>query len=168
MRSHSYRCKKKEKKKKHGTFFTCRKKSDTHLGAYTKCRQFSQPILIFSASIRDGLGEHNSSTSFCLRSISCRMQDRPFDPFPAKPAYNYLNVFLVTLTLSSSTFYYETDHRKCEITLGGWPCGLRLFKLGRPLHKGFEPRSLAWLACSTGQSATTYTTVAHPYEFPIS
>ena len=59
-----------------------------------------------------------------------------------------------------STFYYETDHRKCEMTLGGWHCGLRLFKLGRPLHKGFEPRSLAWLACSIGQSATTYTTVA--------
>ena len=31
--------------------------------------------------------------------------------------------------------------------------------MGRPLHTGFEPRSLAGLACSTGQSATTYTTV---------
>ena len=28
-------------------------------------------------------------------------------------------VFLVTLSLSSSTFYYETDHTKCEITLVG-------------------------------------------------
>ena len=27
--------------------------------------------------------------------------------------------FIVTLTLSSSTFYYDTDHKKCEITLGG-------------------------------------------------
>ena len=49
------------------------------------------------------------------------------------------------------------------MTLGGWHCGLRLFKLGRPLHTGFEPRSRAWLACSTGQSATTYTTVAAEY-----
>ena len=49
------------------------------------------------------------------------MYDRPFDPFPAKMAYNYLNVFFggVTLTLSSSTFYYEIDHTKCEIMLGG-------------------------------------------------
>ena len=64
------------------------------------------------------------------------------DPFPANPAYNYLN-FLVTLTLSSSTFYYEADNRKCEITLGGTHCGLRLFKLGHPICTGFEPRSLA-------------------------
>ena len=61
--------------------------------------------------------------------------------------------------LSSSTFYYETDHRKCEIMFGGWHCGLRLFILRRPHTMGFEPRSPAWLA-STGQSATTYTTVA--------
>ena len=46
------------------------------------------------------------------------------------------------------------------MTLGGSHCDLRLFKLGRLLHTGFEPRSLAWLACSTGQSATTYTTMA--------
>ena len=59
-----------------------------------------------------------------------------------------------------TTFYYEADHRKCEITIGGWNCCLRLFKPGRPLHTGFAPRSLAWLACYTGQSATTYTTVA--------
>ena len=37
---------------------------------------------------------------------------------------------------------------------------MRLFKLGRPLHMGFEPRSLARLACSTGQSTATYTNVA--------
>ena len=42
-------------------------------------------------------------------------------------------------------FYTEIDHRKCEMTLGGWHCFLRLFKLGRPLHTGFEPRSLACL-----------------------
>ena len=68
--------------------------------------------------------------------------------------------FSVILTLFFSTFYYETDHRKCEITLGGWHCGLRLFKLGRPLHTGFEPRSLSRFACSTGQRATIYNTVA--------
>ena len=61
---------------------------------------------------------------------------------------------------ASSAFNYETDHRMCEMTLGGWHCGLRHFKLGCPLHTGFEPMSLAWLACSTGQSATTFTTVA--------
>ena len=75
---------------------------------------------------------NNSSTSFCLRTSSCRtvlsihfQQSRPTTIWM---------VFLVTLTLSSSTFYYEADHRKCEITLRGWLCGLRLFKLGRPLH----------------------------------
>ena len=68
--------------------------------------------------------------------------------------------FLVTLTLSSSAIYYVTDQIKWKITLGSWLCGLRLFKLERPLYTGFEPRSLAWLACSTGQNATTYTTVA--------
>ena len=64
--------------------------------------------------------------------------------------------FWVTLTLSSSSFYYETDHRKCEITLGGWCC-LWLIKLGRPFHTGFNPGLYiyAWLACSTGQSSTT-------------
>ena len=34
------------------------------------------------------------------------------------------------------------------------------FKLGLSFYMGLEPRSLAWLAFSTGQSATTYTTVA--------
>ena len=66
--------------------------------------------------------------------------------------------FLVTLMLSSSTFYYETDQRKCEIMLSGWHCSLRFFKLGCQLHTRFKPRSLSWLACSAGQSATTYTT----------
>ena len=41
-----------------------------------------------------------------------------------------------------------------EIMLGGSHCSLRLFKLGHPLHTGFKPRSLAWLASSTGQSTT--------------
>ena len=92
----------------------------------------------------------NSSTSFCLRS-SCRT-DLSIHFQPSLPTTIWM-FFLVTLTPSSSTFYYETDHRKYEITLGGWHSSLRLFILGRPLHMGFEPRSLAWLACSTGQSA---------------
>ena len=99
----------------------------------------------------------NSST-FCLGSSSCRT-DLSIHFTPSRPI-TILMIFLVALTLSSSIFYYETDHRKCEITLGGWHYGLRLFKLGRLLRTGFEPWSLAWLACSTGQSATTYTTVA--------
>ena len=99
----------------------------------------------------------NSSTSFCLRSGSWRTA-LSIHFQPNRPLTIWM-FFLVTLMLSYSTFYYETDHRKCEIMLGGWHCGLRFFKLGRSLHTEFEPRSLAWLACSTGQSATTYTTV---------
>ena len=44
---------------------------------------------------------------------------RPYYPFPDKPDYIYLNVVLVTLSLSLSTFNYETDHRQSEIALGG-------------------------------------------------
>ena len=43
------------------------------------------------------------------------LQDRPFDPFPFKPAYNYLNfVFLFTLTLSlvHSTLRQTTESVK--------------------------------------------------------
>ena len=83
---------------------------------------------------------NNGSTSFCLRSSSCRT-DLSIHYQPSQPITIFM--FLFTLTLSSSTFYYEADHRKCEITLGGSHCGLRLFKLGRPLHTGLEPRSLA-------------------------
>ena len=80
---------------------------------------------------------------------------------PSQPTTIWMFLFFFSYPYSVfSTFYYETDHRKCEMTLGGWHCGLRLFKLGRPIHTGFEPRSLAWLACYTGQSATTYTTMA--------
>ena len=35
--------------------------------------------------------------------------------------------FLVTLTLSPSTFNYKTNHRKWEIALSGWHCGLITF-----------------------------------------
>ena len=65
---------------------------------------------------------------------------------PSRPTTIWM-FFWVNLTLSSSTFYYEKDRRKCEIILGGWHCGLRLFKLGCSLHMGFEHRCLAWLAC---------------------
>ena len=101
---------------------------------------------------------NNSSTSFWLRSSS-RRTELSIHFRPSLPTTIWMFVW-VTLTLSSSTFYYETDNRKCEITLGGWHCGLKLSKLEPPLHTGFEPRSLAWLACSTGQSTSTYTTVA--------
>ena len=99
---------------------------------------------------------NNSSTSFCASS-SWRT-DLPIHFQLSRPTTIWM-FFSVTLTLSSSTFYYETHHRKCEITLGGWHCSLRLFNLGRSLHTGFQPWSLAWFACSTRQSATTYTTV---------
>ena len=72
-----------------------------------------------------------------------RVKDRTFYPFPAKPAYNYMNVFFSYPYTVFSKFYYETDHRKFEMTLGGRHCGLRFFKLGRPLHTGFERRSPA-------------------------
>ena len=85
---------------------------------------------------------NNSSTSSCLRSSSCRT-DLSIHFQPSRPTTIWM-LFWVTLTLSSSTFCYETDHRKCEITLAIWHCSLRLFKLGRPLYKGFESRSLAW------------------------
>ena len=39
---------------------------------------------------------------------------------------------LVTLTLSLSTFNSETDHKKCEIALGGRHCGQRFFYTGTP------------------------------------
>ena len=45
------------------------------------------------------INNNNSSTSFWIRNRNWRTY-RPFDPFPAIPAHNYLNVFLVTLTLS--------------------------------------------------------------------
>ena len=99
----------------------------------------------------------NSSTSFCLSSSWRTDLSIHFQPSRTTTIWMF---FWITLTLSSSRFYYETDHRKCEITLGAWHCGLTLFKLVRPLLTGFEPRSLAWLTCSTGQSATTHTTVA--------
>ena len=73
--------------------------------------------------------KYNSFTSFCLRivivvgqsfrSISSQVDLQLSERF-----------FLVTFTLSSSTFYYETDHIKYEITFGGRHCGLRRFKLG--------------------------------------
>ena len=72
--------------------------------------------------------------------------NRPFYPFSAMPAFNYF-FFWATLPLSSSTFYYETDDRKCEITLGGWHCGLRLFKLGRPLYKEFSSLLIYCTSC---------------------
>ena len=103
---------------------------------------------------------NNSSTSFCLRS-SC-WTDISIPCESSQPTTIWMLFFWVTLTLSSSKFYCGTDHRKCEIR----HCGQRLFKLGRPLHTGFEPRSLAWFACYTGQSATTYTTVAAHHSYP--
>ena len=77
----------------------------------------------------------NSSTSVCLRSSSSSRTYVSIHFQPSQPTTIRMS-FIVTLTLSSSTFYFETDQRKCEMTLGGWHCGLRLFKLGRPLHKG--------------------------------
>ena len=100
---------------------------------------------------------NNSSTSFCLRSSSCRTNLSIYFQ-PSWPTTIWMFFFSYPCAVFSS-FYYETDHRKCEMMLGGWHCCLRLLKLGRPFHTGFEPRSLAWLACSTGQSATTYTIV---------
>ena len=100
----------------------------------------------------------NSSTSFCLRSCNCRTH-LSIHIQPSRQTTIWMFFFSYPYAVFS-TFYSETDHRKCEMPLGGWHCGLRRFKLGRPLHTGFEPRSLAWLACSTDQSATTYTTVA--------
>ena len=85
---------------------------------------------------------NNSVTSFCLRSSISRT-DLSIHFKSSRPTTIWM-FFWVTLTLSSSTLYYERDHRKCEITLGGWHRDLRFFNLGRPLHKGFEPRSLAW------------------------
>ena len=98
---------------------------------------------------------NNSSTSFCLRRSSCRT-DLSIHFQPSRPTTIWMFFFWVTLRLSSVTIYYETGHRKCKITLDGWHGGLRLFKLGRLHHKGFEPWSLSWIACSTGHSATTY------------
>ena len=95
----------------------------------------------------------NNSSTFYLRSSSCKT-DLSIHFQPSQPTAIWM-FFWVTLVLSSSTFHSETDHSKREITLGGWQCGLRFFKLGHPLHTGFKPTSLAWLACSTGQSATT-------------
>ena len=112
-----------------------------------------QPLLhVWPSCFITPLLHNNSSTSFCLRSSSCGT-DLSIHFQPSRPATIWM-FFLVTQTLSSSTFVYETDHRTCEITLGDWHSGLRLFKLRPPLHIGFEPRSLAWLACSTGQSNT--------------
>ena len=105
-------------------------------------------------------GDKNSSTSFCLTSCSSSRTDLSIPLQPRRPTTIWMFFFLITLTLSSSTFYYETDHRECKITLGGWHCSLRFFKLERPLYTGFEPRSTAWLACFTGHSATTYSAVA--------
>ena len=108
------------------------------------------------------MNNNNSSSYFRLRSSSCRTDLS----IHFQPSRHILSECFFSYPYAVfSTFYFETDHRECEMTLGGWHCGLRLFKLGRLLHTGFEPRSLAWLACSTGQSATTYTTVAAgPYE----
>ena len=100
---------------------------------------------------------NNSPTSFCLRSSSCRT-DFSIHFQPSRPTTIWMFFFSYPYDVYS-TFYYETDHSKCKLTLDGSHCGQRLFRLGRPLHTGFEPRSPAWLACSTGQSATTYTTV---------
>ena len=95
---------------------------------------------------------NNSSTSFCLRSSNCRT-DLSIHFQPSQPTTIWM-FFLVSLTLS---LVYSTMRQTTESV--NWHCGLRLFKLGHPLHTGFEPRSPAWLACSTGQSTTTYTTV---------
>ena len=76
---------------------------------------------------------YNSSTTFCVRSSSCRT-DLSIHFQQGRPTTIEI-VFLLTLTLSLSTFNYETDHRKCDIVLGGWHCGLRFFYTGTPaLH----------------------------------
>ena len=69
--------------------------------------------------------------------------------------------FLVTLTLSPSAYTIFTGCIKCEIELGGLPCGLRFFKLGLPHYAGLDRTQVTktWFACFTGQSSTTYTTV---------
>ena len=79
---------------------------------------------------------------FVLRSSSCRT-DISIHFQPSRPTTIWM-IFFSYPYVVFCTFYYATDHRKCEMTLGGWHCCLRLFKLGRLLHTGFEPRSLEW------------------------
>ena len=103
------------------------------------------------------INNNNSSISFCLSS-SCRT-DLSIHFQPSRPTTIWM-IFWVSFTLSFSRFYYKTDHRKCEITLRGWHCGLRLLKLdARFTRDSSICMSLAWLACYTGQRATTCTTV---------
>ena len=76
-----------------------------------------------NSSTASGIGDrrgnndnnNNSSTSFCLRNSSCRT-DLSIYFQPSRP---HLNMFFSYPYTVFSTFYYETDHRKCEMTLGG-------------------------------------------------
>ena len=67
-----------------------------------------------------------------------------------------LNV-LVALTLSPRSFNYDTAHGRVCRTLGHWHCGLETFILGWRIRTHAQS---SITACSIGQSATTYTTVA--------
>ena len=107
------------------------------------------------------ISNSNSSTSYCLRSSSCRT-DLSIHFQPSWPTTIWM-FFLVTLTLSlvHSTMRQTTESVKWRsvVDTAVWDF-LVFFRQGRPLHTGFELWSLAWLAWSTGKSATTYTTVA--------
>ena len=72
------------------------------------------------------------------RSSSCRT-DLMIHFQPSRPTTIWMFLFiLVTLTTPSSSFYYETDDRKCERTLSGWHCGLRLLLTRTPASHGIR------------------------------
>ena len=131
---------------------------------YNKLQKISAKIKCFflqnkfkSANMGTCKSSHITTSTTCKSASSSCKTDLSIHFLPSQNTTIWF--FLVTLMLSSSTFYCEAYHRKCEIMHGGWHCYLRLFKLGCLLHTGFKPRSLAWLACSPGQSTATYTTV---------
>ena len=103
--------------------------------------KFQSLELVYYNNNNNNNNNNNSSLFFFLRS-SC-WTDHSIHFQPSLPSTIWMS-YLVTPILSYSTFYYETDNRKCELKLDGWHCGLILFKLRRPIHSGFEPiRSLA-------------------------
>ena len=68
--------------------------------------------------------------------------------------------FLSYLLLSFSTFYNERDHRKCEIMLCGWHCGLILFKLWRPLSHRIQNQVSCMTCILHRPECSRYTTMA--------
>ena len=99
---------------------------------------------------------NNSSTSFCLRSRSCRTDlSIHFQPSRPTTIWMFFLELLLHCLLVHSTMRQTTESLKY---LSVVDTAVRDFLNWDA--RWFEPRSLAYPACSTGQSETTYTTVA--------